>query len=114
MELHARIINARDSGDASMLPQGFKFFEDMPKAPSGCAWAWDIRTQKWTSWTTGAGGKKFCSELKDGFKYLLGVKYLPNGFEIGYNHYAGRLGMDMPETAALLKRYPVDWHEFCW
>ena len=169
LELHARIINAYEARDEAMLPPGFKFFESMPKAPAGCQWAWDIRTQKWTSWKTLAGGeKKLCSELKasggeeggarrergnrlseslkrscrltfdnhapsttkstqqykqqhnnttpkqDGVKYLLGIKYLPNGFEIGYNHYAGRLGLAMPETAALLKRHPVDWHEFSW
>lgn len=41
-------------------------------------------------------------------------RYLPNGFELGYNHFAGRLGMPMPETARLLRRHPVDWYSFCW
>jgi hypothetical protein len=31
-----------------------------------------------------------------------------------YNHFAGRLGLTMPETAMLLKRYPVEHHEFHW
>lgn len=31
-----------------------------------------------------------------------------------YNHYAGRLGIPMPETAALIKRYPIEHHEFHW
>ena len=36
-------------------------------------------------------------------------------WEVGHNHFAGRLGMKLPETAALLsRRYPVDWQEFCW
>jgi hypothetical protein len=29
-----------------------------------------------------------------------------------YNHYVGRLGMQLPESAKLLQRYPVDWAEF--
>lgn len=37
---------------------------------------------------------------------------MPTGFEIGYNHYAGRLGMALPETARLLARNPVDYYEF--
>lgn len=32
----------------------------------------------------------------------------------GYNHFVGRLGMRLPETARLLSRYPVDYYEFCW
>jgi hypothetical protein len=31
-----------------------------------------------------------------------------------YNHYAGRLGIPMPETAKLLSRYPIEHHEFHW
>lgn len=31
-----------------------------------------------------------------------------------YNHYAGRLGIRMPETAALLSRYPLEHYEFHW
>lgn len=42
------------------------------------------------------------------------ARYLPNGFEIGFNHFAGRLGMRLPETARLLARHPVDYYEFCW
>jgi hypothetical protein len=29
------------------------------------------------------------SNLNDGFKYVLGSKYLPTAFEVGFNHYAG-------------------------
>lgn len=50
-----------------------------------------------------------CATLDDGFKYLVGIKYLPTGWELGYNHFVGRLGMKMPETALLLSKYPVDW-----
>lgn len=113
MELHARFINAYEARDESALPPGFKFFESMPKAPPGCQWSWDIHTQGWAAHSTD-GAKRLCTELKDGNKYLLGVKYLPAGFEIGYNHYVGRLGMRLPETAALLKRHPVDWFSFSW
>ena len=97
LELHARIINAFESGDEA--------------APEGCSWSWDIQTQKWSAYQKGGGG---CGDLDDGWKYLLGIKYLPTGFEIGYNHFVGRLGMSMPETAQLLKRHPVDWHLFSW
>jgi hypothetical protein len=31
-----------------------------------------------------------------------------------FNHFAGRLGIPMPETAALIRRYPVESHEFHW
>lgn len=31
-----------------------------------------------------------------------------------YNHYAGRLGIPLPETAKLLSRYPIEHHEFHW
>lgn len=40
LELHARIINAFAAGDESKLPDGFKFFESMPKPPAECAWRW--------------------------------------------------------------------------
>lgn len=140
LELHARIINARLDGDASALPEGFRWFEAMPKAPPGCAWRWDVVTQGWSARNvTPAGGGALCatlggsgsglgsgsstnstqaggssSQVTPPDKFLLGVKYLPNGFELGYNHYAGRLGLKLPEVAKLLARYPVDWHEFCW
>lgn len=31
-----------------------------------------------------------------------------------YNHFWGRLGIQMPETAALIKRYPLESHDFHW
>jgi hypothetical protein len=115
MELHARIINAKEADDEVALPPGFKFFTSMPEPPEGCAWRWDIETQLWSSHNATAGaGKEVCSVLEDGVKYAVGAKYLPNGFELGYNHYVGRLGMRLPETAALLANNRLDWYEFCW
>jgi hypothetical protein len=35
--------------------------------------------------------------------------FLPTGWEMGYNHFVGRLGMKMPETAALLARSWPEW-----
>ena len=113
MELHARIINAKTEDDEAILPPGFKFFGSMPEAPEGCTWRWDIETQLWASYNM-TGDKAKCSDLDDGVKYAVGVKYLPNGFELGYNHYVGRLGMKLPETAELLSQNRVDWYEFCW
>lgn len=113
MELHARIINAADAGrNEALLPPGFRFFESMPPPPSGCSWKWDIETQRWASYSKTTNAK--CSDLTNGVKYVLGAKWLPTGWELGYNHYSGRLGMRMPETAALLARYRIEHFEFCW
>ncbi|GBF99458.1 hypothetical protein Rsub_11944 [Raphidocelis subcapitata] len=112
LELHARIIIGALDSDEATLPPGFKLNSSMPAPPSGCTWRWDIETQKWASYRANPPTK--CSDLLDGAKYVLGAKYMPTGFEIGYNHYAGRLGMPMPETAALLRRYPLDYFEFSW
>lgn len=83
MELHARIINAWDANKTeSMLPAGYKFFEtSMPRAPTGTDWVFDIQSQKW--YARDRITKKTVSELQDGFKYLLGVKYMPTGWELG-------------------------------
>jgi hypothetical protein len=35
--------------------------------------------------------------------------FLPTGWEMGYNHYVGRLGMRLPETAAMLARSWPEW-----
>jgi hypothetical protein len=110
MELHARIINARDADDETMLPPGFRFFDSMPDAPANCSWRFDIEAQSWSSFNQATGEK--CGDLDDGLKYVVGIKHLATGWELGYNHYVGRLGMAMPETAAMLARYPVDWVEF--
>lgn len=113
VELHARIINAGLANDPSLLPAGFKFYDGgMPKAPGGCAWQWSIDTQRWASFNRTGGAK--CSDLDDGVKYILGVTYIPSWAEIAYNHYVGRLGMRLPETAKLLARNPIDWYTFSW
>lgn len=98
--------------DGSALPAGFRPFADMPPPPRGCAWRWSGDAQMWSSWNSTGGAR--CSDLRDGWKYVLGVTYLPTGFELAYNHYVGRLGMRLPEVGALLARYPVDWVEFSW
>jgi hypothetical protein len=41
--------------------------------------------------------------------YAVFAGFLPTGWEMGYNHYVGRLGMKMPETAALLARSWPEW-----
>lgn len=38
----------------------------------------------------------------------------PKGWEIGYNHFVGRLGMKLPETARLLARSWPDTYSFSW
>lgn len=83
MELHARIINAWDSNrNESLLPKGYRFFEtSMPPAPAGTDWVFDIQKQKW--FARERKSKLVVSELEDGFKYLLGVKYMPTGWELG-------------------------------
>lgn len=42
------------------------------------------------------------------------LQFLPTGWEAAYNHYVGRLGLRMPESASLLSRYAPEWQEFCW
>ena len=110
MELHAKIINA--GKDPSLLPAGFAFFESMPAAPAGCTWTWDGNQQLWVAKNPATNVE--CSKLQNGVKYILGSKYLSTNWEIGFNHYVGRLGMWMPETALLLSRNWPDWFEFHW
>lgn len=83
LELHARVVNARLDGDEGGLPPRYRFFESMPAAPKGCAWRWSVGTQGWASFNVTAGGEgRKCSDLSDGLKYALGIKYLPTGFEV--------------------------------
>eukprot|EP00775_Hariotina_reticulata_P003960 gene3960-4213_t len=113
MELHARIINAWDANkDESLLPAGFRWYENMAVAPPGTQWRFDITAQRWYAMDT----KTFTrvADYPDDTKWLLGVKYLPTGWEFGFNHYVGRLGIKLPETAALISRYNPDWYEFHW
>lgn len=110
LELHARIINANNH--TAQLPPGFKFYNSMPKPPSGAAWQFDIRTQLWHAKDLTSGAVVKTQE--DGVKYIVGSKWLPTAWEIAYNHFVGRLGMESPETARLLRRNWPEHHEFHW
>ncbi|KAF6262671.1 chondroitin AC/alginate lyase [Scenedesmus sp. NREL 46B-D3] len=114
MELHARVVNAFAANRSSaLLPPTFKYYAtDMPAAPAGCSWRFDVARQLWQAVWTANGTLNF--ELRDGNKYMLGIGFLPTGWEMGYNHYVGRLGMRLPETAALLARSWPEWQEFHW
>eukprot|EP00879_Flechtneria_rotunda_P022507 GHRR01023758.1.p2 GENE.GHRR01023758.1~~GHRR01023758.1.p2 ORF type:complete len:279 (+),score=87.28 GHRR01023758.1:1347-2183(+) len=113
LELHARINLAYISNkDPSKLPPGYKFYDAMPPAPAGTRWQLNIGKQMWSAVDTRTGA--WVSDLNDGIKYMLGVGFLPTGWEMGYNHYVGRLGMKLPETAALLARSWPEWQEFHW
>jgi hypothetical protein len=37
------------------------------------------------------------------------IGFLPASWEVGYNHFSGRLGLKMPETAAILQAYWPEW-----
>ena len=123
MELHARIINAGII--SSLLPTGYTFYNQSrfpeapaPAAPVGCSWKWEMATQLWTSYTSTGGRCNYnntkSAELRDGKKYVVGSKFLSTAWEIGFNHYVGRLGMWLPETAALISKNWPDWYEFHW
>eukprot|EP00775_Hariotina_reticulata_P012300 gene12300-12436_t len=115
MELHARIIRAapyNNVSDPGMLPAGFELFEKMPKAPEGCVWKFFTATQLWAALNTTTGA--VVTQLRDGVKYVVGNSFLPTGWEIGYNHFVGRLGLKMPETAALLAKYWPESYRFHW
>jgi hypothetical protein len=122
MELHARLINAATGGatarnvaDESYLPPGFKFFSSIPKPAADCEWAYDNESQLFFARRKGGGKDRIPnSELRDGVKYLRDVGRNGGGWEIGYNHYVGRLGLRMPETQRLLQRKWPDWYEFHW
>lgn len=74
MELHARIIRAGGVAgaprNASLLPPGFAFAEDMPRPPPGAVWRFNVRTQGWAAFdaTTQA---PLGIVLDDGVKYLV-------------------------------------------
>eukprot|EP00882_Tetradesmus_deserticola_P015228 GHRQ01016219.1.p1 GENE.GHRQ01016219.1~~GHRQ01016219.1.p1 ORF type:complete len:577 (+),score=184.85 GHRQ01016219.1:303-2033(+) len=80
MELHARIIMADKKKEEP--PLGFKWYNDgkgLPPAPAGTEYRFDMAKQLWvatdkTTFKPVPGG-----ELRDGVKYLLGVKFLPTG-----------------------------------
>lgn len=81
MELHARIIRAYQAQDLTMLPSGFKLIDDMPSAPDGCMWKFDIRKQLWQA--VDVTSYQVVDELRDGNKYLVGISFLPTGWETG-------------------------------
>lgn len=110
VELHARIVRAAVEQDERMLPQGFVFFERMPRAPRGTHWKFDIERQIWAALNT-TTGLRVTDKSYDGFKYVVGADYLPAGWEVAYNHFANRLGLYMPETSALLQHMWPDWYE---
>lgn len=112
LELHARIINADAAQNPGMFPPGFKKFKDMPEPPAGAVWRFDIRSQRWFAQDKATG--KTVSYLQDGVKYLLGIGHLPTGWELAYNHYVGRLGLAMPETATLVANNWPDYFTFHW
>lgn len=110
LELHAKIIMAGDN--ETLLPPGFKLLKSMPKPPAGCVWTFDMQRQLFFAKNKTSGA--WVSDLADGIKYLSGITFLPTAWEVGYNHFVGRLGMKMPETAALIKRHYVDWYAMHW
>jgi len=83
MELTARFINAWDAGkNETLLPPSYRFYEtSMPKAPAGTDWVFNIQEQKW--FARDRQTMKVVEQLNDGYKYLLAVKYLPAGWELG-------------------------------
>lgn len=109
VELHARRVRSGIEQDESMLPQGYRFFESMAKAPAGMFWKFDLERQIWAAHNTSTGVRVWDSS--DATKHMVGVDPLPAGWELAYNHFANRLGLHMPETAALLRRMWPDWYE---
>eukprot|EP00878_Enallax_costatus_P024210 GHUV01025815.1.p1 GENE.GHUV01025815.1~~GHUV01025815.1.p1 ORF type:complete len:268 (+),score=78.55 GHUV01025815.1:397-1200(+) len=57
--------------------------------------------------TNGGKPKECCYELK-------GIGFLPCGWEVGYNHYKGRMGWEMPNTAAMLAKHRPEKYVFHW
>lgn len=78
MELHAAIVLA--GANESALPHGYRLFESMPPPPDGCVWRIDLGRQRWRAVNASSGA--FVSELEDGWKYVLGSKWLPTGWEV--------------------------------
>lgn len=66
-------------------------------------------TQLWSAFN--ATTREWVADLRDGVKYLVAAhSFLPTGWELGLNHFAGRLAMRMPETVALLqRRWPTSY-----
>lgn len=54
----------------------------------------------------GAAAGAWVSNLTDSFKYVLGSKYLPTGFEMGFNHYAGAYAASSIDCKQCMKAGP--------
>eukprot|EP00878_Enallax_costatus_P043516 GHUV01051527.1.p1 GENE.GHUV01051527.1~~GHUV01051527.1.p1 ORF type:complete len:634 (+),score=132.79 GHUV01051527.1:302-2203(+) len=106
MEFKARVIRAGLAKDMSMLPPGFEL-QDLTKQP------WKSFDDKLGKWDYDTAEQKWKYTLDTDKKYLRDISFLPCGWEIGYNHYAGRLGLPMTETAELLKLRWPEWHVSC-
>lgn len=72
VELHARIVRAAADMDEQLLPQGFRFFESMPKPPRGLFWKFDLERQIWAAHSSANGARVFDKET-DAFKYMVRV-----------------------------------------
>eukprot|EP00775_Hariotina_reticulata_P008807 gene8807-8986_t len=57
--------------------------------------------------TNGGKPKECCYPLK-------GIGFLPCGWEVGYNHYVNRMGLQLPETAKLLAAHRPEKYVFHW
>eukprot|EP00775_Hariotina_reticulata_P001818 gene1818-2152_t len=121
MEMHARIIRAGLANDPRMLPPSFVFgTQDWIKyklpnnnpPPPGTKWQFEMKVQKWVRLDEKT--YKYLETYNGPEKVLTGISFLPCGWEVGYNHYAGRLGLKMPETAALLKLGWPEYQSFHW
>lgn len=80
MELHARIILAYKRNEDP--PAGFKWYNDgkaLPTPPAGTEWRLDLARQVWYLYDKTTFKLVPDGDLKDGFKYLIGVKFLPTG-----------------------------------
>lgn len=70
VELHARIVRAAADRDEQMLPQGFRFFESMPRPPMGMFWKYDLERQIWAAHNSTTSARVM-DETKDNFKYMV-------------------------------------------
>lgn len=70
IELHARIVRAAVEQDESMLPQGFRFFESMPRPPKGMFWKFDLDRQIWAAHNSSTRLHVFDRD-QDNYKYMV-------------------------------------------
>jgi len=111
MELHARLINA--ANNVNLLPAGFDLVKNMPKAPNGTTWTFQIGRQTWVA--TNTTSKIEVQELGGTTQFIVAnTAILPTGWELAYNHFWGRLGIEMPETRQFLLKWAPDCYLFRW